>query len=136
MDVHTQEQRSFNMSRIKGKDTLPEEIIRHLLSSKKYRYRLHRKDLPGKPDIVFPGRKKVIFVNGCFWHLHSCKYFKWPKTNKSFWKQKIESNAARDKVNYKSLSAAGWHQLVIWECETKNNNYERLWRKIERFLAS
>lgn len=136
MDVLTHTQRSFNMSRIKGKDTLPENIIRRLLSARKYHYRLHSRDLPGKPDIAFPGRKKVIFVNGCFWHMHGCKYFKWPKTNRSFWRHKIEDNVARDKENYELLSVAGWRQLVIWECETKAKSLERLWRKIDRFLTS
>jgi DNA mismatch endonuclease (patch repair protein) len=136
MDVHTRIQRSFNMSRIKGKNTQPEEIIRKLLWSNGYRYRLHEKNLPGKPDIVFLGKKKVILVNGCFWHMHGCSYFKWPKTNSKFWRKKISDNAVRDKKNYKSLSAGGWHYLVIWECETKAKSPERLWRKIDRFLTS
>jgi len=124
------------MSRIMGKNTLPEGIIRKILWRNGYRYRLHRKDLPGKPDIVFPGRMKAIFVNGCFWHMHGCRYFKWPKTNAEFWKTKIKGNAARDRKNYKSLSVAGWGYLVIWECETKAKSRQRLLVKIERFLAS
>lgn len=136
MDVHTPAQRSFNMIRIKSKNTLPEGIIRKLIWSNGYRYRLHGKDLPGKPDIVFRGRKKAIFVNGCFWHMHGCRYFKWPKTNREFWKQKIKSNARRDKKNYKSLLVAGWSYIVIWECETKVKNFQSLWMKIEEFIAS
>ena len=108
VDVHSLEQRSFNMSRIKGKNTKPEMIIRQWLWRNGLRYRLHRNDLPGKPDIVFAGRKKVIFVNGCFWHKHNCKYFKWPKSNTEFWRQKIEGNIRRDADNCAALIAAGW----------------------------
>lgn len=136
MDVHSRDARSYNMSRIKCKNTLPEGIVRNLLWNKGYRYRLHGGDLPGKPDIVFRGMKKAIFVNGCFWHMHDCSYFKWPKTNKEFWKQKIKSNAARDKKNYSFLSAAGWSYLVVWECETKARELESLLLKIETFLIS
>jgi len=119
MDVHSPEQRSYNMSRIKGKNTKPELLVRKWLWSHSYRYRLHRKDLPGKPDIVFPGRKKVIFVHGCFWHKHNCKYFKWPQTNTDFWKKKINKNVRRDQKNYQALTADGWDYFIIWECELK-----------------
>lgn len=134
MDVHTTQQRSFNMSRIKGKDTKPEETLRKLLWKHGYRYRLHYKKLPGKPDIVFPSRKKVIFVNGCFWHKHKCKYFKWPQTNAEFWKEKITGNVNRDKKNYKTLTELGWCYLVIWECELKTKDFEPVLNKLQIFL--
>ncbi len=136
MDVHSRKQRSYNMSQIKGKDTKPEMIVRKWLWNNGYRYRLHRKDLPGKPDIVFPGRKKAIFVNGCFWHKHDCKYFKWPKSNKEFWHQKIEGNVKRDAENYSKLVSAGWEYLIIWECELKKPDLTPQWDKIKKFLDS
>ena len=136
MDVHTPEKRSYNMSRIEGKNTKPEIMVRKWLWSKGYRYKLYNKVLPGKPDIVFTGRKKVIFIHGCFWHRHDCRYFKWPETNIEFWKQKIGSTVDRDNKNYALLSDAGWCYLVIWECETKEKDPENLLRKIEAFLPS
>jgi DNA mismatch endonuclease (patch repair protein) len=134
MDVHTPEKRSYNMSRIKGKNTKPEIIVRKWLWKNGYRYRLHRKDLPGKPDIVFPGRKKVIFVHGCFWHKHNCQYFKWPKSNTEFWKQKIEGNVQRDIDNCKSLDEKGWEYLIVWECQLKKKDLDFLWKHIRSFL--
>lgn len=128
--------RSYNMSRIRSKNTKPEILVRKWLWSKGYRYKLHRKELPGKPDIVFSGRKKVIFINGCFWHRHDCRYFKLPDTNTKFWKQKIGSNVDRDNNNYASLADAGWRYLVIWECETKEKNLNNLRIRIEKFLIS
>lgn len=136
MDVHTPEKRSYNMSRIKGKNTKPEIMVRQWLWSKGYHYRLYNKVLPGKPDIVFPGRKKAIFIHGCFWHRHDCRYFNWPETNVEFWKKKIGITVDRDNKNYALLSDAGWSYLFIWECETKEKNLDNLWRKIEAFLAS
>ena len=121
-DVHSKETRSYNMSRIKGKDTKPEEIVRKYLFSKGFRYRKNDKRLPGTPDIVLPKYRTVIFVNGCFWHKHEgCKYFVWPKSNKDFWRNKINGNAARDEMVYKQLSNMGWHIIVVWECELKKN---------------
>lgn len=136
MDVHTPEQRSYNMSRIREKNTRPEEVIRKLLWRHGYRYRLHRKDLPGKPDITLPGRNMVLFIHGCFWHKHDCRYFKWPVTNANFWKQKIEANVERDHSNVELLTKSGWRCLVIWECETKAKSLDELWNKIEGFLTS
>jgi len=136
LDVHSPQQRSFNMSRIQGKDTKPEMLLRKWLWSRGYRYRLHRKDIPGKPDIIFPGRKKVIFVHGCFWHKHACKYFKWPKTNFEFWEKKIKGNVSRDNRNYQLLTENNWQYLVVWECETKSRAPEKLFDKIEKFLLS
>ena len=121
-DVHSKETRSYNMSRIKGKDTKPEEIVRKYLFSKGFRYRKNDKRLPGTPDIVLPKYRTVIFVNGCFWHKHEgCKYFVWPKSNEDFWRNKINGNAARDEMVYKQLSNMGWHIIVVWECELKKN---------------
>jgi DNA mismatch endonuclease (patch repair protein) len=119
-DVHTREQRSFNMSRIRGRNTRPEMIVRHLVHRLGYRYRLHRKDLPGKPDLVFPSRHKVIFVHGCFFHMHDCRYGKvTPRTNAEFWQKKRLSNVERDKKNVAALKDIGWEVLIVWECQTK-----------------
>ncbi|MBI5143107.1 MAG: DNA mismatch endonuclease Vsr [Nitrospirae bacterium] len=134
MDVHTPEQRSFNMSRIKGKNTKPEILVRKWLWVNGYRYRLHRGCLPGNPDIVLSGRKKVIFVHGCFWHRHACPYFKWPKSNEDFWRRKINATVMRDDENYKGLAALGWSHFVIWECEAKNPGSVQLWAKLRAFL--
>ena len=126
-DVHSPETRSFNMSRIRGKDTKPEEMVRKYLFSKGFRYRKNVKDLPGKPDIVLPKYRTCIFVNGCFWHKHEgCHYFVWPKNNAEFWKTKILGNVERDLRQQKQLQCMGWHVLVIWECELQKKNRERL----------
>ncbi|RHR56393.1 DNA mismatch endonuclease Vsr [Clostridium sp. AF18-27] len=120
MDVHDKKTRSYNMSRICGKDTKPEEIVCKYLFSKGFRYRKNDKRLPGKPDIVLPKYKTVVFVNGCFWHKHEdCKYFVWPKSNPEFWKDKIERTVERDKEKIAELIASGWHVFVIWECQLK-----------------
>ena len=110
------------MSRIKSNNTKPELVVRRWLWNQGYRYRLHRKDLPGKPDIVFPGCRKVVFVNGCFWHKHECRYFKWPQTNVKFWEKKINENAERDRKNYLALIASGWDYYIIWECQLKRSH--------------
>ena len=123
-DVHSPETRSYNMSRIQGKDTKPEEKVRKYLFSQGFRYRKNDKRLPGKPDIVLPKYKTVIFVNGCFWHKHEgCKYFVWPKTNEDFWRAKILANVSRDQKNMKLLSELGWNVIVIWECELKEQQF-------------
>lgn len=117
-DILSPEQRSRNMSRIRGKNTKPEMKIRRLLHAMGFRFRLHIKGLPGRPDIVFPGRRKVIFVHGCFWHRHkACGNAKLPKTNRTFWKQKLNGNRERDRKNLKALEKKGWSCLVVWECE-------------------
>ncbi len=122
-DVHTPQQRSHNMSRIKGRDTQPEMRVRKLLHGMGFRYRLHVADLPGKPDLVFPRAQAVLFVHGCFWHMHSCKYGKpAPVTNKSFWAEKRRSNVDRDKRNRRRLRADGWKVFEIWECQTRGND--------------
>lgn len=124
-DVHTPEVRSYNMSRIHGKDTKPEDIVRKYLFSKGFRYRKNAERLPGKPDIVLPRHKTVIFVNGCFWHRHEgCKYFVWPKNNAEFWKKKIEGNIQRDVKNYALLSVMGWKVIVVWGCELNKSSFE------------
>ena len=116
VDVLTKEQRRLNMSRIRGRDTQPEHILRRGLHRRGLRYRLHRKDLPGKPDLVFPGSKGVILVHGCFWHLHNCPRFKWPETRHDFWRAKIERNRERDMTALHALREAGWRVQVVWEC--------------------
>jgi len=135
MDVHSPEQRSYNMSQIKGKNTKPELLVRKWLWSRGYRYRLHRKDLPGKPDIVFPRQKKAVFVHGCFWHKHDCRYFKWPRTNREFWKKKINENVRRDQKNYQDLIADGWNYFIVWECELKAD-ITGLWDRLAEFLEN
>ena len=131
------------MSQIKGKNTKPEIMVRKWLWKKGYRYRLQNKYLPGKPDIVFPGRKKVMFINGCFWHRHNCHYFKWPKSNSEFWFNKIESNVNRDKERQASLIALGWSYLIIWECALREaskiemrDNMSPIMTFIDKFLSS
>ena len=121
-DVHTPEVRSYNMSRIKAKDTKPEELVRKYLFAAGLRYRKNDKRLPGKPDIVFPRYRTVVFVNGCFWHGHEgCKYFKWPGSNKEFWEQKIRSNQERDERKKQELQNQGWYVITIWECTLKSD---------------
>ena len=120
MDVHDKETRSFNMSRIRGSDTKPEEAVRKYLFSCGFRYRKNDKRLPGTPDIVLPRYKTAIFVNGCFWHMHTgCKYFVWPRNNAEFWKEKLEKNAARDERDNQILRQNGWRVITVWECELK-----------------
>lgn len=125
MDVHDKKTRSYNMSRIKGKNTKPEEIVRKYLFSKGFRYRKNDKKLPGTPDIVLPKYKTVIFVNGCFWHGHKdCRYFVIPKTNTDFWLNKINTNIERDKHKQEALKELGWNVIVVWECELKKQTRE------------
>jgi DNA mismatch endonuclease, patch repair protein len=120
MDVHTPEQRSRNMAAIRYKNTKPEIVVRRLLCEMGLRYRLHRKDLPGKPDIVMPGRKTAIFVHGCFFHMHKCRYGRVvPATNAAFWLTKRTGNATRDKRNTRQLRKLGWSVFTVWECQTK-----------------
>jgi DNA mismatch endonuclease (patch repair protein) len=122
MDIISKEKRSWNMSRIRSKDTKPEKIVRSLLHRMGFRFRLHVKDLPGKPDIVLPKYKTVIFVHGCFWHRHlKCKYAYTPKSNIDFWEKKFADNIARFKIVKKKLEHLQWNVVVIWECEIKSN---------------
>jgi DNA mismatch endonuclease (patch repair protein) len=133
-DHLTKKKRSWNMSRIKSKNTKPELIVRSLLHGMGYRFRLHRKDLPGKPDIVLPKYKVVIFVHGCFWHRHKgCRKCTTPSSNQEYWKSKFERNVANDKCHKVQLRGKGWKVFVIWECET--NNLDNLQRKCTRILT-
>lgn len=112
--------RSRMMSKIRGKNTKPEKYVRSSLHSVGFRFRLHRKDLPGKPDIVLPKHNAAIFVNGCFWHGHDCSLFKWPKTRHEFWKEKITTNVVRDQRNQTELMKMGWRVCVVWECSFRS----------------
>jgi len=124
MDKLTPEKRSWNMSRIKSKDTAPESIVRPFLHRNVFRFRLHVKDLPGKPDIVLPKYKTVIEVRGCYWHRHEgCKDATTPSTNTEFWQKKFAENVARDKRSEQDLKALGWNVIVVWECEVCNNDF-------------
>lgn len=126
--------RSAIMRAVKGKDTKPEMIVRRLLHQSGYRYRLHCKDLPGKPDIVFRGRRKVLFVHGCFWHGHDCKRgLRQPKNNADYWKNKITRNVVRDQEALSQLQYFGWRTLVLWECELKDD--VALLNRVRRFLG-
>lgn len=123
MDTLTPEQRSERMGRIKGKDSKPEMMVRRLVHGMGLRYRLHRKDLPGKPDLILPKHRAVIFVHGCFWHRHhdpACALARMPKTRLEFWEPKLEANRLRDIRNKETLEALGWRVLVVWECEVKD----------------
>src|SRR5438094_5191486 len=133
MDKLSAERRSANMRRIRSKDTSPELALRRLVHELGYRFRLHRRDLPGKPDLVFVSRRKVIFVHGCFWHSHQgCKAAHVPKSNVEYWGPKLQRNQDRDKNNLVALTTLGWRPLVIWECETKNE--KGLVKRIMAFL--
>lgn len=124
-DIVSPKKRSEMMSGIKGKDTKPEILVRKALHMRGFRFLLHNKQLPGKPDIVLPKYKTVIFVNGCFWHGHDCHLFKWPKSNQAFWEEKINGTKARDIKNKDSLEKAGWHVITIWECCLKGHSTNR-----------
>ena len=133
MDVHSKKTRSFNMSRIKAKDTKPELIVRRVCHKLGLRFRLHRKDLPGKPDLVFPRHNALIFVHGCFWHKHNCRFGRVkPKTNADFWEEKRQKTFERDISNKKTLKSVGWKVIEIWECEIKKE--EELKKKILKIL--
>lgn len=126
--------RSWTMSRVKSKDTVPEMIVRRLVHALGYRYRLHDKKLPGKPDLVFRSRRKLIFVHGCYWHGHDCKRgARMPSTNQEYWSAKIGRNKERDARNLASLEQSGWGVLVIWECEIKDSTL--LAETINNFLG-
>ena len=125
-DVHDSATRSYNMSRIKGKDTKPEMLVRRFLHAHGYRYKLHDKNLPGKPDIVLPKYNTVIFVHGCFWHGHkNCKYFVVPKTRTEWWLNKINNNIANDKKHLTALRKAGWKIITLWECQLKPKKIDK-----------
>jgi DNA mismatch endonuclease (patch repair protein) len=130
-DVHSKETRSYNMSRIRSKDTRPEMLVRRFLHKNGFRYRLHVKNMPGKPDIVLPKYKTVIFIHGCFWHGHEgCKYYVVPKTRTEWWLNKINGNINNDSTAENNLRAAGWKIIKIWECELKKNSKEDTLNKL------
>ena len=136
-DVHEPETRSYNMSQISGKDTKPEMMVRKFLHGNGFRYRLHVKDLPGKPDLVLPKYNSVIFVHGCFWHAHvGCKYFKIPTTRTEWWKNKLFGNRERDKKYIRQLEDLGWNVIVIWECELKPEKKEKTLIRIVEVLEN
>lgn len=129
MDRLTPNRRSWNMSRIRGRDTAPERRVRSLLHRQGFRFTLRRRGLPGKPDIVLPRWRTVIFVHGCFWHRHQgCKNAVIPKTRTAFWQRKLQGNVARDEANALRLEALGWNVIVVWECELSDET--RLWKRL------
>lgn len=133
MDTLNPEQRSERMSRVRGRDTKPELLIRKVLHARGYRYRLHDKKLPGTPDLSFPGRRKAVFVHGCFWHMHEgCPLARMPKSRLEFWRPKLEGNRARDAVKLGQLRALGWDVMVVWECQLRE--LDKLVTRIETFL--
>ncbi len=121
-DILSPLQRRLVMSRIRGKDTKPELLMRHGLHRRGLRYRLHKSDMPGKPDVVFAKYRAAIFVHGCFWHGHGCSLFRWPKTRAAFWKTKINRNMDRDRAAFAALKAEGWRVLVVWECALRGRH--------------
>lgn len=136
-DVHNKATRSYNMSRIKGKDTKPEMLVRRFLHANGFRYRLHVKDLPGKPDIVLPKYKTVIFVHGCFWHGHSrCSKAALPKTRTEWWKEKIHKNQINDHLVVQSLRKLGWHVIVLWTCKVSTKNGNRNLENVIKAMTS
>ncbi|MDS4031813.1 MAG: DNA mismatch endonuclease Vsr [Candidatus Contendobacter sp.] len=135
MDILAPEQRSSLMSRIRNKDTGPEMKVRRLAHALGFRFRLHRRDLPGSPDLVFPSHRKIVFVHGCYWHRHEgCRYAYSPKSNTKFWQSKFEANVTRDQRVASALETLGWDILVVWECETQNADILRL--RLTEFLRS
>ena len=137
-DVHSVKIRSYNMSQIHGKDTKPEVKVRKYLFSQGFRYRKNDKKLIGKPDIVLPKYKTIVFINGCFWHKHvGCKYYSLPKTNTEFWESKINKNVDRDLIVRSTLESAGWKVITVWECELKSNRFnETMQSLIEQIKAN
>lgn len=134
-DVFQPEERSRIMAKVRGENTSPERLVRSLVHKLGYRFRLHRKDLPGKPDIVLPRHKKVIFVHGCFWHQHEgCPHAARPTSNIEYWNRKLDRNMVRDRENLRKLEYLGWNVLIVWECETRD--HEKLLEKLTGFLAS
>ena len=131
MDVHSKEVRSYNMSHIRNKNTKPEDIVAKYLFKNGFRYRRNVKKLPGTPDIVLRKYKTVIFVNGCFWHMHEgCKNFVWPKDNEEFWRNKLLRNKERDAVKMEQLKELGWKVITVWECQLKHDNLERIMKEL------
>ena len=135
-DTFTKAERSRIMAAVKSKDTTPEIIVRKLVHSLGYRYRLHDRALPGTPDLVLPRLRKVINVSGCFWHMHKCKRCRIPTSRRGYWVAKLRGNAARDKRNLRLLRRGGWKVLVVWECQTIPSRSDWLRAKIDGFLSA
>jgi DNA mismatch endonuclease (patch repair protein) len=135
-DVHNKQTRSYNMSRIRSSNTKPEMLVRKFLHANGFRYKLHDKTLPGKPDIVLPKYKTIIFINGCFWHGHAnCKYFKIPQTRTQWWLDKINCNKANDAKAVKALKKEGWKVITVWECRLKKEKIGKTLEKIMQLLT-
>ncbi len=133
IDPFSPEQRSRIMSLVKSRNTRPEMIVRRAVHSMGYRYRLHQASLPGTPDLVFPAARKVIFVSGCFWHMHSCGRCRIPVRNRSYWQAKLDRNQRRDRAARRQLNRLGWSVLTVWECQLAN--IDQLQRRLARFLS-
>ncbi|MGI2860014.1 very short patch repair endonuclease [Shewanella algae] len=135
VDTLPPEERSERMSRVRAQSTKPEMKLRRLIHGMGFRYRLHRRDLPGKPDLVFPGKRSIIFMHGCFWHRHEgCGLARLPKSKRAFWSAKLEANKERDQKNISTLEAAGWRVLVIWECQLRDEGEVR--EVVKEFLTN
>ena len=136
-DIHSKEVRSFNMSKIKGKNTKPEIVVRKALFSRGFRYRIHDKRLPGSPDIILPKYRTIVFVNGCFWHGHSgCRNFVVPKTRTEWWLNKITTNITNDLKYIEKLESAGWQVITIWECQLRKKNSEETIQNLIRLIIN
>lgn len=136
-DIKSKDARSYNMSRIRSKNTKQEELVRKYLFSRGFRYRKNDKRLPGTPDIVLPKYRTVIFINGCFWHGHEgCKYFVWPQNNSEFWRNKINTNRSRDVKEYQELQSQGWNVEIVWECQLKSVYRENTLLQLEEKLRA
>lgn len=137
LDVHSKEVRSYNMSQIRSKDTKPEVKVRRYLFSHGFRYRKNDKRYPGHPDIVLPKYHTIIFINGCFWHMHiGCKDFSMPKSNTEFWSRKLKRNYEHDQEIYQQLHDLGWNIIVLWQCELKNSNFENRMKQLTDEITS
>ena len=135
-DDHTPEQRSYNMSRIKRKNTAPEILVRKYLFSRGLRYRVDDRRFTGRPDLVFPRYKTVVFVNGCFWHHHDCESFVWPKSNIDYWTAKIKRNETRDALNTERIQQMGWKVIVVWECKLKTERREETLKTLYEHITA
>lgn len=134
MDNLTSDERSRQMARVRSKDTKPELLVRRLVYGLGFRYRLNRRDLPGRPDLVFPSMRKIIFVHGCFWHGHDCRLGRIPKSRVKYWTGKIAHNRERDRLTLRRLRGMRWKCLVLWECQLRDS--EKLTHRVSRFLRS
>ena len=138
-DIVSKEKRSRMMSGIRSKNTKPELIIRKALFRKGYRYRLHPKRMPGRPDFILPKYRVAVFVNGCFWHLHDCHLFKWPSTRRQYWQKKLQGNKERDELKTERLLKNGWRVLIIWECAIRGKkriDFDEVIERTENFIKS